>query len=150
MKYTSEIIINKPLAEVIDKLDNKDNIKHWQRGLINVEDLEGTPGQVGAKMKLSYQMGKRNMELVETIVKNNFPHEFDATYDAKGVHNIQKNKFEALDENTTKWISHSEFQFQSFGMKIFGFLMPGAFKKQSMKYLNDFKNFVESGTSVAE
>ena len=48
-----------------------------------------------------------------------------------------------------EWVSESEFQFQGFGMKLFGFLMPGAFKKQSQKYLNDFKNFVENGTSVA-
>jgi hypothetical protein len=29
-------------------------------------------------------------------------------------------------------------------MKIIGFLMPAAFKKQSMKYLNAFKKFAES------
>ena len=28
-------------------------------------------------------------------------------------------------------------------MKIIALLMPGAFKKQSMKYLSDFKDFVE-------
>jgi len=28
--------------------------------------------------------------------------------------------------------------------------MPGAFKKQSLKYLKDFKNFAEQGTSVSE
>lgn len=149
MKYTSEIIINKSLEEVINKLDNKDNIKHWQTGLVSVEDIEGVPGEVGAKMKLSYQTGKRKMELIETITKNEFPYEFHATYEAKGVYNIQQKFFEAIDENTTKWTSNSEFQFQSLGMKFFGFLMPGAFKKQSMKYLIDFKNFVEKGTSVA-
>jgi hypothetical protein len=35
-------------------------------------------------------------------------------------------------------------------MKLIGWLMPGAFKKQSQKYLNDFKDFAENGTSVAE
>jgi hypothetical protein len=30
-----------------------------------------------------------------------------------------------------------------------GFLMPGAFKKQSMKYLRDFKAFAEEGKSVS-
>jgi hypothetical protein len=35
-------------------------------------------------------------------------------------------------------------------MKAMGFLMPNAFKKQSMKYLTDFKNFAENGTSVAQ
>lgn len=149
MKYTTEVIINKPRKEVIEKLDSLENMKHWQRGLVNATPLEGTPGEEGATMKLEYKMGKREMEMKETIIKRNLPEEFHATYDAKGVHNIQQNYFKEVDQNTTKWVSESEFQFQGFGMKLIGFLMPGAFKKQSQKYLNDFKNFVENGTSVA-
>lgn len=150
MKYQCEIIINRPLEEVINKMDNVDNMKHWQRGLVEAKHLSGTPGQDGAKMALQYKMGKREVEMIETVTKNNFPHEFHGTYDAKGVHNIQQNYFEAIDDNSTKWTSKSEFQFSGFGMKLMGFLMPGMFKKQSMIYLNDFKNFVENGTSVNE
>lgn len=150
MKYTSKITIDLPREEVIAKLDNADNMKHWQRGLINYELLEGTPGQPGAKMKLNYQMGKRKLSMTETIIENNFPSEFHATYDTKGVLNAQRNFFNKVDDNTTEWVSESEFKFDSFGMKLMGWLMPGAFKKQSMKYLNDFKNFAETGTSVAQ
>jgi len=150
MKYTCETVINLPREKVIEKLDNPDNMKHWQKGLINYKLLEGTPGKEGAKMKLEYQMGKRNMVLTETIIKNNFPTQFYANYDTKGVHNIQRNYFHEIDPDTTQWISESEFQFSSFFMKVMGFLMPGAFKKQSIKYLDDFKNFAEKGTSVAD
>ncbi len=148
MKYTSEIIINLPREEVIRKLDNPENMKHWQRGLVNYKLLDGTPGKEGAKMELEYQMGKRNMVLVETITKNDFPAEFHANYDTKGVHNVQQNFFHETPEGGTRWVSESEFQFAGFGMKLMGFLMPGAFKKQSLKYLNDFKSFAENGTSV--
>ena len=148
MKYTTEVIIKKPLSEVIEKLDNPENMKFWQRGLQGYKILEGEVGSEGAQMELQYKMGKREMNLKETIIKNNFPQEFHAHYDAKGVHNIQYNYFEKIDPTTTKWRSESEFQFKGFGMKLMGFLMPGAFKKQSQKYLNDFKNFVENGTSV--
>ena len=150
MKYTTEVIIDLPREEVIRKLDDPDNMKHWQRGLLGYELLEGTSGQPGAKMKLDYKMGKREMSMTETITKNEFPTEFHANYDAKGVHNIQKNYFHEVDGSTTKWVSESEFQFAGFGMKLLGWLMPGAFKKQSQKYLNDFKAFAEQGTSVAE
>ena len=148
MKYTTEVIINKPRAEVIKQLDDVDNMKHWQRGFQGYDIVQGTPGTTGAQMKMHYKTGKREMTLTETILQNDFPSKFHATYDAKGVHNIQNNYFEVIDEHTTKWRSESEFQFQGFGMKLMGFLMPGAFKKQSQKYLNDFKNFVENGTSV--
>ncbi|MDR6300467.1 SRPBCC family protein [Mesonia maritima] len=150
MKYTTEIIINAPRAEVIEKMDSVENLKHWQHGLLEAKPLSGEVGKEGSTMRLKYKFGKRDMEMIETVLKNNLPEEFHATYDTKGVHNIQKNFFEELPKGKTKWISHSEFQFSSLALKVMGFLMPGAFKKQSKKYMEDFKNFVEQGKSVAE
>jgi hypothetical protein len=150
MKYTCEITINLPREEVIRKLNNVENMKHWQKGLINYEILSGIPGEVGATMKLDYKMGKRTISMIETISKNDFPNEFNATYEAKGVYNIQRNTFHEVDSNTTKWVSESEFKFSSFGMKLMGWIMPGVFKKQSLKYLEDFKNYVENGVSIHE
>ena len=150
MKYTTEITIDLPRKEFIKKLDNPENMKHWQRGLVGYKQLSGTPGDEGAKMELQYKMGKRELVMVETIIKRNLPYEFHTTYDTKGVHNIQKNYFNDIDEHSTKWISESEFQFSGFMMKVMGFLMPGAFKKQSLKYLQDFKAFAENGTSVSD
>ncbi|AKA35912.1 SRPBCC family protein [Flagellimonas lutaonensis] len=149
MKYTTEITVDLPRDEFIKKLDNPENMKHWQRGLVSYEQLSGTPGEEGARMNLKYKMGKRELEMVETIIKRNLPEEFHVTYDAKGVHNIQKNYFKEED-GKTRWISESEFQFSSLGMKLMAFLMPGAFKKQSMKYAVDFKNFAEKGISVLD
>ncbi len=148
MKYTCDIIINLSRKEVIEKLDNAENMKFWQRGLISYKFLNGTPGEKGSQMELAYKMSKRNTVLIETITENKFPSEFHADYDTKGVHNIQKNYFHEVDENTTRWESVCEFHFSSFGMKVMGALLPFAFKKQTNKFLNDFKNFAEKGISV--
>ncbi|RKN80126.1 SRPBCC family protein [Ulvibacterium marinum] len=150
MKYTTEITIDIPIEAFVQKLDNPDNMKHWQRGLVSYKQLSDTPGAEGAQMELHYKMGKRDMVLIETILRSNFPHEFHATYDTKGVHNIQKNYFKDIDGHSTQWISEAEFQFSSFMMKVMGFFMPGAFKKQSQKYAEDFKAFAEKGISVAD
>ena len=148
MKYTTEVIVNIPRQDFVEKMDNAENMKHWQKGLIGYKFLSGTPGLEGAKMELNYKMGKREISMVETIVKSNFPDEFHATYDAKDVHNIQKNYFIDVDGHSTKWISETEFRFSGFMMKAMSFLMPGVFKKQSLKYLQYFKAFAEDGTSV--
>ncbi|WP_426430823.1 SRPBCC family protein [Winogradskyella sp. HB-48] len=149
MKYTTEIIIEKPLHEVAKKMDSAENMKHWQEGLVSAEHISGTPGEFGAKMKLNYDFGKRNMELIETITKQDFPNEFHATYTTKGVRNIQQNYFESTPKGHTKWISKNEFQPTNFMMNAMLFLMPGAFKKQTKKYMTNFKNFAEKGTSVS-
>lgn len=142
MKYTVEIEINLPIAKVIELFDNPDNLKKWQPGLLKFEPISGTPGQPGAKSRLLFKMGRGEMEMIETVTVRNLPDEFSGTYEVKNVFNIVKNRFTAVSENKTKYISESEFQFKGF-MKLIGFFMPGAFKKQSQKYLQLFKEFAE-------
>ncbi|HBL78921.1 MAG TPA: SRPBCC family protein [Aequorivita sp.] len=143
MKYSVSITIDKPVNEVVALFDNVDNMKKWMNGLESFEPLDGTPGEVGAKSRLRFKMGKREIEMIETITAKNLPEEFTGTYEAKGVFNIVRNSFEPLPGNKTKYTTEQEFQFKGF-MKLMGLLMPGAFKKQSMKYLQDFKAFAES------
>lgn len=149
MNYTTEIIVEVPLESFVKKMDNAENMKHWQRGLVSYEHISGTPGAFGSKMKLNFIMGKRKLELIETITKRNFPHEFHANYSTKGVDNHQENYFKATPEGHTKWTSHSEFIPLGFGMKLLTMFMKGAFKKQSYQYMKDFKNFAEKGISVS-
>lgn len=143
MKYTAEIEIKKPIDEVIALFDDPDNMSKWMEGLQSFEPISGTPGQVGAKSRLVFKMGKREIEMVETVTARNLPDELSVTYETKGIFNIVKNRFEKLSENKTRYLTENEFQFKGF-MKIIGFLMPGSFKKQSMKYLRDFKKFAEN------
>ena len=142
MKYTSEIEINKPVDKVVELFDNHENMYKWMEGLQSFEHISGKPGQVGAKSRLKFKMGKREMEMIETITVRNLPDEFSGIYEAKGSYNSVKNRFIALPGNKTKYINEQEFKFNG-AMKMIAFLMPGAFKKQSMKYLVAFKSFVE-------
>ncbi len=149
MKYQQEIIIERPRKEVVEKFSNPDNMKHWQRGFIFMKSINGEPGAEGSQNLLKYDMGKREIEMTETILTNNLPQEYTATYEAKGVYNFQKNRFLDTPEDHTRWISENEFRFSGF-MKLFGWFMPGAFKKQSRKYMEDFKAFAEEGKSVLD
>lgn len=150
MKYTTEITVDLPINEFVEKLDNPENMKHWMRNFIRYQQISGEPGQEGSKMTLTFKRGKGEMSMVETIIKRNFPDEFHGSYETKGVYNLQKNYFYPINESQTKWVSETEFQFSNFGLKLMGFLMPGAFKKQLLQYAKDFKNFAENGTSLAE
>jgi hypothetical protein len=140
--------IELPRHQVVRLLEDPANFKHWQRGLQSLHPLSGESGKEGARTELEYFIGKRHLVMIETILKKNLPEAYFLSYDAKGVHNIQKNYFEELGANSCRWISESEFQFSGFAMKMMGWFMPGMFKKQSQSYMADFKNFAESGTSV--
>ncbi|NQV52099.1 MAG: SRPBCC family protein [Flavobacteriales bacterium] len=149
LKYTCEITINKPREEVVRLMDDPANMKHWQPGFISLEPLTGTPGEKGAKSLLKYKMGRRDMEMTETISERNLPEIFSAIYEAENVWNEQINRFIEVDAYTTKWVSESVFKMGG-PMKLMAWLMPGMFKKQSQQYLGHFKAFVEEGKSLAK
>ncbi len=142
MKYTTAIDINLPRSRVIELFDSFENMYKWMPDLISHEHMSGESGHPGAKTKLLYKMGNREIEMIETITKRNLPDEFDSTYEAKGVFNVVTNRFEEITPDKTRWISDNEFKFSGF-MAIMGWLMPGSFKKQSFKYLQLFKEFAE-------
>ncbi|MCR9173512.1 MAG: SRPBCC family protein [bacterium] len=142
MKYKNEVIIKAPREKVVELFDNPENMKEWQPGFVSMELIEGELGKVGSKHKLHYKMGKREIDMIETITKRDLPNSFSATYEAKKVFNNIDNHFEDLGDGTTKYWTENEFRLSG-SMKLFGWIMPGAFKKQSQKYMNDFRDFVE-------
>ncbi|MEE2771522.1 MAG: SRPBCC family protein [Bacteroidota bacterium] len=146
MKYQQQIIVRIPRKEFIDKFSDPENFPLWQRGFLSFNQISGELGSEGSTNLLKYRMNNRKIEMTETVLRNELPEAFSATYEAKGVYNIQHNYFREINGNT-EWTSESEFQFSGM-MKIIGALMPGAFKKQSSQFMKDFKAFAEDGTRV--
>lgn len=149
MNYEVEIELELSRDRVIELFDDPDNLAKWQVGFVSMEHVSGEKGKAGAKSALVYQMGKRRVEMVETILVRDLPVQFDATYDAKGVFNVVRNRFEELGPDRTRWVSENEFRFGGF-MKVIGFVMKSAFPKQSLKYMTDFKAFAERGVDVRD
>lgn len=143
MKYKADLEINLPRNRVIELFNSSENLKKWQKGLISFDHVSGEPGKPGAKSKLKYIMGKREIEMIETVTVNNLPDEFSSTYEAKNVWNEVKNYFDKLGDNTTLWRTENEFRFKGF-MKLLALFIPGAFKKQTCSHMDEFKAFAES------
>ena len=146
--YTLSIDIDLSRDKVIELFDNSDNMFHWQTGLQSFEHVSGEPGQPGAESKLVYQNGKQRIELTETITSRNLPDEFSGTYAWHSGMNTLENRFIELGPEKTRWESTCHYHMKSLMMKIMGFLMPGAFKEQNLKFMKNFKAFAEDGTSV--
>lgn len=142
MEFSQEITVNLPRERFIELFDEPENLKLWQQGLLSFEPVSGTPGQPGAVSRLLYKQGKGTMQMLETITRRELPEAFDGTYDAKGVHNICKNEFHDLGGTATRWVAHNTFEFSGF-MKIIGMLFGSMFPKQSLRMMNNFKDFAE-------
>jgi len=124
MRYRSEIIINLPVEQVAELINDPENLFHWMEDLLRYETLSVTTGEVGSQTKLVFKRGKNEMIMIETILLKALPNRIDYTYDTDGVHNIVDNHFIAVTPLSTKWIAENQFRFDSCYMKILGVLMP--------------------------
>lgn len=83
------------------------------------------------------------MEITETILENNLPERIKFGYESKMGYNEVEILFQELSPRTVHQVSNNYFHLKGF-MKVFGWLAPGLFKKQTMKYMTAFKDYAEN------
>ncbi len=145
MKYTCSIEIDLPLDLVSALWSDESNFHHWQDGYLSTDLLEGSKNTVGAKSRITLLQGRRKIELTETILTNELPFEKAALYEHVHMTNTQVTRFEELTQNKTLYTSIVEYtKFNGFIPKLIAKLFPGMFKKQSQKWMNQFKVFAQT------
>lgn len=143
MKYRCTVEIDAPLEAVVALWENEKHFAEWQDGFKSITLLEGIANTKGAKSKLVFE-DQRRIELIETILSNELPKEKVGLYEHKHMTNTQTTKFEALDSNTTLYISEVHYsKFNGVMIKLFARFFPSKFKQQSQKWMNQFKAFAE-------
>ena len=144
MKYSGSVEINKPINLVTRLFADSKNLVEYQDGFIRKELQSGQEGEVGAVSKMYYKYGNRDMILIETVVSNNLPDSFEATYHHKHMDNTMKCKFVAIEKNKTKYEYEFEYTRISWILpKLMAILFPSTYRKQGDKWMQQFKNFVE-------
>ncbi|HYI58331.1 MAG TPA: SRPBCC family protein [Microlunatus sp.] len=157
MKYTVSIEIALPLERVAQLLADPAQLPKWLRGLVLHEPLNGMHAQVGTKSRVVMQMGQQKMEGTETITRREpanlrgIPRDsvvhFDREIVAKGMWSAARERLTEVGPETTLWASENEYRF-GLPMRLVAPLMRGAFRKQSLQHMQDFKAFAEQGTDV--
>ena len=145
MKFKGSIDTNKPRAKVAELFVDPNSLKEYQDGFLKKELVTGQMGQEGAISKMYYKLGKRDMELTETITKNRLPDSFEAFYHHKHMDNTMKCRFVPLDDNKTRYEYEFEYTRISWVMpKLMAIIFPGMFRKQGEKWMRQFKAFAET------
>jgi hypothetical protein len=160
LKYTVSIELALPRERVVQLLADPAHLPMWLRGLVLHEPLDGMHGQVGTRSRVVMEMGQQQMEATETITRrepanlHGIPRDSVVHYEreivAQGMWNAARERFTETGPETTLWVSENEYRFSSLPMRLVGPLMRGAFRKQSLQHMRDFKAFAEQGTDVRE
>jgi len=146
--YTVSIDIDLPRDRVLEIFEDPSTLAFWQNGFQSYQQRTGDQRQPGSTATLAYLLGKKPMELTETITRREPPESFDATYEWQGGMNTLENRFTEPAPGTTRWESTCDYRFSSAPLKVMGVLMPWMFRAQNMKYLKNFKAFAETGADV--
>lgn len=150
MKFSCSVKINAPREKVVEMFKNPDNLKQWQDGFISKTLITGEEMQNGAVSEIMYEVGKRDMALIETILSNDLPDSFEARYEHTHTSNTMKSIFEDLGGQSCQYTAEINYtRFNGFMVKLFATLAPSMFKKQVQKWIDQFKAHVEASHSEA-
>ena len=160
MKYTVSIEIAVPRESVAQLLADPAHLPKWLRGLVLHEPLNGMHGQVGTESRVVMQMGQQTMEGTETVTRrepadlHGIPRDrvvhFEREIVAEGMWSAARERLTEAGPDTTLWVSENEYRFSSVPMRLVGPFLRGAFRKQSLRHMRDFKAFAEQGTDVRD
>lgn len=144
MKFTLELPIKKPCAEVWKAFDNPQNMNKWQPSLISFQTISGTQGQPGAVSKLTFEERGRQFELIERVTHRAEPNRLDGVYENNFADNIVRNTFIEKGKDQTLWVVETEFKFKTLVMRVLGPIMKKTFVARTQKDMERFKEMVES------
>ncbi|MBS4101756.1 SRPBCC family protein [Tsukamurella paurometabola] len=160
MKCTTSIEIALPLDRVAQLLADPAQLPMWLRGMVVHEPVRGEHGEVGTVSRVVLRSGKRTMEVTETVTLREpadlrtLPEgtvvRFEREIEGAGMWNAARERLSAAAPDRTRWESENEYRFRNPLMRLMALLMPGAFRKQQLQHMEDFKAFAEQGTDVRD
>ncbi len=143
MKMKSEQIIYASRDFVWATFDNPDNLSRWQPTLESFTHKSGEPGQPGAISELVYDENGSKVVMTETVTERQQPNFMAGIYDSQWARTLIVNHFEAIDDNTTRFISYANMSFKGF-MKVMSLFVAKSIRARAEADLNRFKLLVET------
>lgn len=147
MKLAHEIIVNKPLQSVWDYSNNPDNLNKWLNDFLRYEQISGDvmAPKVGDTSKHTYQQGKGEFTMDETITAYDPPRHIKLSMTSSYFDMEIINDFEALDSNTTRLFASADFVRIGLMMKIiFFFSSKKKMQRDHETQINKLKALIEA------
>ena len=146
MKLVYEITIKKPLQAVWDYSNNPDNLSLWLNEYLRYEHISGDVNapKVGDKSRHTYQQGKGEFTMEETITTYNPPRQIKL-FMTSGYFDIEIfNQFEARDASSTRLIASADFVRIGWLMKIIFFFSSKKMQADHEKQINKLQELIEA------
>ncbi len=142
VSYTSEILVNKPVAETFRKYNDPGTLKQWIPEMKSFEIVEIKPGMVGTKLKMIIESEGQTMELNEEVTAFEENKLVGLSFDAGMMHKSDLVEFIQTGDGTLIKGTYTCTGSNLFYKSLFS-LFKGKFKSIDEGYLKNFKVFIE-------
>ena len=148
LSYYEEIIINSDIENVIVLHEDPQFLGNYMNGFIAFESIKGEARKTGSISEISMIFNSnesvtRKVIVKEEVISNNLPNQKVICLNSGSVKNIITYRFIKLSDNKTQFFRDHKYEFNTY-MKVYSFFMSRKIKRESYKYLKNFKNFVEN------
>lgn len=142
MNLRLEMLLNRRRLDVWRAFDDAENLKRWQPTLESVRHIQGTPGNEGSVMVLTYNERGRQVVLEQVIMERVAPQRYVTTTNGDQHSTRVVNTFESDSATQTRWQLEATYRFRGMG-RLLTPLLRRAIRKQTLTEMERFKNFVE-------
>lgn len=145
MKYSCFVDVHVPREKCVELWFDESHLHQWQSGFQHKNWTQGAPNEAGSVSEILLYQGKNIIELEETILENNLPDSLTGEYVHKHMTNTQEVEFKSISSDTTRIQTNVHYShLNGLFFKLMSWLAPSLFKKQSQKWLDQFKIVAES------
>lgn len=144
MKFSCSTSVHLSKDQTIALYYDQEHFDKWQDGFKEKKLLEGVVSEVGSKSEILFDQNGRKLELIETILENKLPEYFVGQYDHIHMTNTMKTTFKELRNGGTEITNEIHYtKFHSTIPWLMAKIFPSMFKRQTQKWLDQFKSFAE-------
>jgi len=120
MRLDYEVVINKPIEDVWDYTNDRDNLELWLNDFVRYEQVTGDSAapKVGDTCNMTYSQGKGEFTMLEEIVDLEKPSRLKMFMSCNMFDMEIVNTFEAIDEGKTRLFAGANFVRLGLMMKV--------------------------------
>lgn len=148
MKLNFAVVIDANLSQVWTAFDDDSNKERWQQNFHSYKPMSGQAGQTGAVAQLIFDENGKHIVLTETITERREKSFLAATYQSDYATTMIVNRFEAINNESTRWTAWCNFSFKGW-MKFMSLFVAGKIKKRTDGDMQRFKLMVETDQAGA-
>ncbi|RDI23701.1 SRPBCC family protein [Lentzea flaviverrucosa] len=139
MKFTKEVVLDRPIETVRVITSDPAHLHGWQPDLVSITQHSETPGAPGATATLRY----RKFTLEETVLSATADERISRYRTTGMVHTIT-NRYSAIDDRHTLLVCDNEFELSGL-LKLGRRVLEKSLREQVERNVENFKAFIDAG-----